>query len=260
MHPVQYALIAVTIGFFIYRYLPKVKNFVSAFKDEFQEKKDSNLSVPQRWAILTGAILSERNNQYYNALETGADKTTLKEGLRDWWGINNSKDAVENMMWLQEEGHRRNYKTVRDIVKNYPQKDWEATAKRIDNTGALYQSVTNLFEGLIELKKENLISVEDFERIDISSWDYARLINNCRWCYDVGYLTADEAWSFIMPAAEQLKHTYKSWDELAKGYAIGRAMWNGTNSDFYLINDTIKSLLEKENSPWKKLNWNTSLN
>jgi hypothetical protein len=260
MHPVQYALIAVTVAFFVYRYLPKVKNFLSAFKSDFQEKKDSNLTTTQQWAIAGGAILSERNNHYCNVLETGADKTTLKDGLREWWGISNSKDAVENLMWLQNEGHRKNFKVVRDILKNYTQKDWESTTKKLDNTGALYQSVTNLFEGLVELKKESIVSVEDFERIDIASWDFARLINNCRWCYDVGYLTEAEAWSFIMPAAERLQRSYTSWNDLAKGYAMGRAMWNGTNSDFFLINDTIKNLLENEKSPWKRISWNTQLN
>jgi hypothetical protein len=63
-----------------------------------------------------------------------------------------------------------------------------------------------------------------------------------------------------MPAAEQLQNEYTSWEDLCKGYLIGRAMWGGNGSDFSLINDIAKGLLENEKSPWKSTPWNTSLN
>lgn len=260
LHPIHYGLIAVTIGFAIFHAIPKVKRFLSAFKGDYQEKKGSKLTTAQKWAILTGAILSERNSQYINSLDTSLEKQNVREILREWWSIMGTKDAIETLGYLMEEGHREKYQVICGIIKNHPQEDWKMAAKKIDASGGLYDSVLNLWNGLLALKKEKLINESDFERLGILSWDYGRLINNCRWCYDARYITEDQAWSYIMPAAEQLQKEYTSWEDLAKGYLLGRAMWGGIGSDFSLINDIARGLLENEKSPWKSTSWNTPLN
>ncbi|HEV2687619.1 MAG TPA: DUF1266 domain-containing protein, partial [Bryobacteraceae bacterium] len=41
-----------------------------------------------------------------------------------------------------------------------------------------------------------------------AGWDYPRAIMLARWGYTVGYLTEDEAWSFIWPLAQRLQQTF----------------------------------------------------
>lgn len=73
-----------------------------------------------------------------------------------------------------------------------------------------------------------------------------------RCCFDVGYISDDEAWSYINNARQTSKEHYRSWKEFASGYVIGRAMWSGNTMSLTGIITIAQSLLDDEESPWKQ--------
>jgi len=91
------------------------------------------------------------------------------------------------------------------------------------------------------------------------AWDYCRLVWVAGVSYIAGYLTEDEAWHRIMPAARALQANYSSWREMGRDYLAGREKWNDGRDPqfagvFQLLTDP-----NDPNSPWNKNKWGTDL-
>ena len=91
------------------------------------------------------------------------------------------------------------------------------------------------------------------------AWDYCRLVWVAGVSYVAGYLTEEEAWQRIVPAARAIQVNYSSWREMGEDYLRGRQRWNGRRDPQF---DQIFQLLtnpDDRNSPWNKNKWNTDL-
>lgn len=91
------------------------------------------------------------------------------------------------------------------------------------------------------------------------AWDYCRLVWVAGVSYIAGYLTEEEAWQRIMPAARAIQSNYSSWREMGDDYLRGRRRWNGKRDPQF---DAILQLLispKNWNSPWNKNDWTTDL-
>ena len=96
-------------------------------------------------------------------------------------------------------------------------------------------------------------NIFDLANVSIVAWDMGRLVMVTRSCYDSGYIDEEEAWKYIENAYKACKEVYADWDEFAKGYVFGRAMWSG-DAQFLLGNMGIaERLLADEKSPWKRV-------
>ncbi len=51
-------------------------------------------------------------------------------------------------------------------------------------------------------------------------WDYARIINLSRGGFDAGYLTREEALSFIERCAEPIRNHVRFWKQLSVSYQL----------------------------------------
>jgi hypothetical protein len=72
------------------------------------------------------------------------------------------------------------------------------------------------------------------------------------WSYECGYITEDEAWSYINFALEQVKKDYRSWSEYAETYLFGRKVWNIDDDLYDSMEEIVHLLLNADNSPWKR--------
>jgi hypothetical protein len=100
---------------------------------------------------------------------------------------------------------------------------------------------------------------DDADRVRIG-WNYPRAINLARWGYAAGYLQEDEAWSFIMPAAERLQKTFSSWQELGQMYLDARLrFYTNRLSSRRQAEYAYRVLLADQESPWRKYPWNLDL-
>jgi len=91
------------------------------------------------------------------------------------------------------------------------------------------------------------------------AWDYCRLIWVAGVSHVAGYLTEEEAWGRIMPAARAIQSNYSSWREMGEDYLRGRQRWNGKRDSQF---DAIFQLLvdpKNSSSPWNKNDWGTDL-
>jgi hypothetical protein len=97
--------------------------------------------------------------------------------------------------------------------------------------------------------------------LPITAWDFARYINLCRWGADCGWLTEQEAWDRIIPAARLLQTSYASWDDFAADYLLGRNFWSPeTGADNETVRFTVKLLNFPPRGLWSTIRWDESLN
>jgi hypothetical protein len=91
------------------------------------------------------------------------------------------------------------------------------------------------------------------------AWDYCRLIWVAGQSYVAGYLTEDEAWARILPAARAIQGNYPSWREMGRDYLRGRGDWAKQRDPRF---ESIFELLcnpADTNSPWNKNPWSLNL-
>jgi hypothetical protein len=91
------------------------------------------------------------------------------------------------------------------------------------------------------------------------AWDYCRLVRVAGTAYVAGYLTEDEAWQRIMPAARALQTNYSSWREMGEDYLAGRERWSHERNPQFVSVFELLADPKDPNSPWNKNAWNTDL-
>ncbi|MEY4513966.1 MAG: hypothetical protein RLZZ450_6088 [Pseudomonadota bacterium] len=223
--------------------------------DPLRFKGDTALSSEQRWAIAAGADLAVRNGQFLDALPTGL--THAHEILSTWWGIESREDALDMLRHLAREGHRASYQQVVTLVRGQPESQQRALIERVAfdiEQPELAETFETLLASQRLLVDDGLLAA-DAAPPNLLAWDLGRLINICRWCFDVGWLSEEECWRHILPAADALQREYDSWSELSTAYVMGFVMWKGGDPDleYGVLKSDRKLLLSDARSPWKRL-------
>lgn len=67
-----------------------------------------------------------------------------------------------------------------------------------------------------------------------------------RACCEMGYLTEEEAWSYIDKAYDMAHKEFTSWKEFAMSYVIGRSLWGGRKAYNSIIKNRADELLSDE--------------
>jgi hypothetical protein len=89
-----------------------------------------------------------------------------------------------------------------------------------------------------------------------------RNIALCRWGYDTGLLTEEEAWEKIMYYARKIQSLYNSWAEYGLDYYLGRIFWasgSGSEMDYFLKTDEAYQKLMGLAGYWTSLEWKVNL-
>jgi hypothetical protein len=220
-------------------------------------EKPKPLSDAQRWALGASGMLASRNHMKFDSL-AGCEINifTIKEWkdvLKDWWSIDNRESLLENLEWLQNEGHSAKFETFKEII---------TTIKTVPGPTVVRAEYEEAIKNNEEFKDKIAVVARYNEFLGDKSlygWDAARYICLCRWGFICGYLTEDEAWEKIMSATRFIQKTFDSWEDLGTNYLIGREFWSPKNEDRYIFEDTYMRLLEMPGSPWKQLPWDLPL-
>ena len=206
----------------------------------------------KNYALALGAILSQYNNENINTLKSNLDPVGLRPMMNEWWGITNRQSAFEVLDWLKREGHRTEYNTVYDVL----------VRGNITSCKDLQDADQSLcrdsdIKDIHDIAKEVHDLAGDKTLI---AWDYGRLISVARWCYTMGWLSEEEAWTYIMPAAIKIQSTYDSFEEFGRHYIYGRAYWMRDINANQQQENILKFLInEKNSSPWTTMSWETEL-
>lgn len=228
---------------------------LSKLFDSEQYRKNpvpQNLSPERFAAINIGAINAEQTEYFCDSLTTGADVDEIKENLSDYYDISDRDSALETLEWLYTSGHRVYFDAIKGVVSG---QDTQIYADGLDaeDIDRIREYLSNLRESIDELMQENFLKQRaDLAQCSILAWDMGRLVLVTRCCFDAGYISDEEAWSYIWNARQVSKEKYASWIEFAAGYVIGRAMWSGNNMSLTGIISITQGLLQDDESPWKQ--------
>lgn len=178
--------------------------------------------------LALGGILAYWNNDTFYQLPPLCPECRAPnaESLAQSWGITTPAEAHQCLQRLGSPGHRQE---LRQRLKQEP-----------DYWYGLFRQNPFLARRAVS---------------GIAAWDYARLANLARWCYDVGYLNWEEAWPYIDQGNHLAQREYDSWESFATGFVAGRLMWNPGLDSHAEIADVARFLVESKLSPWRTLPW-----
>lgn len=208
-------------------------------------------------ALAFGAILDVQNGEPHSQLvrpdERKEAETTTKESMASWWDIHSREELLGTLEGLRsgENGQRYAYWNIRrrlleGKMENYPRIIYEASS---DDDGRARAITVATHLGPLH-----------GAALPITAWDFGRYINLCRWGYVCGWLTEQEAWDRIIPAARLLQASYASWDDYAADYLVGRNFWNPQAG---AENETVRYIVTLLKLPprglWATIQWNEPL-
>ena len=212
----------------------------------------------QRHALALNGILDSQNGAIHSCLDFTLDEDMemdetlqVRKVLAEWWGIHSREELVDMLVKLQngEHGHRKKY--------------WEIRKKLLEAKMEHYLEVINQ-EGPGTPAQRFIVATHlgpmRGNTLPLTAWDFGRYIFLCRAGYNARWLTEEEAWFRILPAARLLQASYSSWDEFAMDYLLGRYFWN---PDMATENESVRyiiGLLENpEGGLWGVIPWDETL-
>lgn len=220
----------------------------------------TELTKEQLWAIALTGIMTERNESNYNTLNSSKmneqNRRNWLETLKRDWGINNREELLQTLSKMEHNGHANALKNIQQVVREIIE---EKRSFYIIDVYNKYQLNSKQYNYL----KFTVTNWNIFSDRSILAWDLGRNIALCRWGYDVGFLTEEEAWEKAMYYAKLIQPLYKSWEEYGYDYYMGRVFWaSGFGKDMAYLLEThqIYQKLIGENGYWHDLEWNVNLN
>jgi len=218
----------------------------------------AELTKPQLWAISLTGIMTEINNSNRNALYAS---TMDERGRNTWlttlsrdWGIDTRAELLSTLDSLETGGHAASFREIQEIVREL---------LRAGDNSAAVSAVFNRYEW--DVTKYNRFMFvaanwNEYQYLTIKAWDLGRSISLCRWGYNVGFITEDEAWARIFRIAKIIQPLYKSWAEYGYDYFMGRIFWaSGFEEEVRYIEWTEPIYRRLMNGYWSWLDWNTDL-
>jgi hypothetical protein len=206
------------------------------------------------WALATAAILTRHNHGNLNILggmePTPENAKAERELLAKWWGVNNRKDLLDTLEWIEGGGHRKDFDKFSRFASSASSQDVTELRCRIGND----EEGQNKLEIALKYYRK-------FGKKSIFGWDFGRYVSLCGWGYVVGYLSEEEAWQKIMPVAIRIQKTFVSWDDFGENYIVGREFWSleQTKATGHGMRSSLQFLLTNPQSPWRQLPWDLDL-
>lgn len=231
--------------------------FKSLSKKKYRKNPGISSLTPEQYAALNvGAINAEQAMYFCDSLETGAYCKDIAQNLMNFYDIVDRESAIDVLEWLKDRGHRIYFRAIRAFVAG--------TSVGIDDSILLedeksntYEFIKNLNEATEKLIEKGYLGGKEYlANCSVAAWDMGRLVLLVRCCYDLGYLSLEEAWKFIMTAQRISRDSYYNWEDFASDYIIGRCMWNGPDMMTGGLISVISGLLKDTNSPWLKYTLN----
>lgn len=213
-----------------------------------------NLSKDQFAAINIGAVNAEQTGYFCDSLSTGAGVADIKQNLSNYYDIMDRETALETLEWLFTSGHRVYFDAIKGAVSGR-ETQIDGSGLDQDDIVRLEEYASNLQESIGTLMAYDFIKLRqpaDLYQRSVAAWDMGRLVLVTRCCFDAGYISDEEAWHYIFGARQLSQKAYRSWEDFASGYVIGRAMWSGNTMSLTGIISITQGLLADAQSPWKQ--------
>jgi hypothetical protein len=196
------------------------------------------LSDARLWGLATGGALARFNEEPFDQLESIYDEDACREVLAESWNSNNRSDVLYTLDRLLRDGHTTE---CLDILRDPDSEIYTACADPA---------------GRIAFAHDHR---DQFLKHGLVAWDCGRIVSVVRWAYSGGYLREDEAWEWIADAGRRIQRTYKSWAHYGDHWALGHLYWNCGRPVEPGFTEALNWLNRSDESPWRKLAWDTEL-
>jgi hypothetical protein len=192
---------------------------------------DDPFDAARRWAISVAVHPSYARDARLT-LEDPLPAAVCRLSLESWWDITDAESALTTLTWLQDVGHRDE---LDEALLAAPQGDADERARFVAK------------------------HADALEAHGILAWDLCRLVQVARTSAKAGYVSEEQAWTFILSAAQALQQEYSSWMELGEDYLLGNRFFaNGDEPDL-THRASVRWLERAPESPWQHLPWELPL-
>jgi len=209
---------------------------------------------PRAWALATTAFLSYRNGDRRDMLppEVRADSSVAntRSILHEWWRVDTRRDLLQTLDRLDAGGHRAVFQQKGQSLLAMTDTQFQAALAEAHKRPHDVRRMKLVREYYKKHRGDSFLA-----------WDYCRYIMLCRWGYHVGFLTREEAWGRMMPAARKIQAGFRSWSELGDDYLVGRELWSPeeTEKTGKYYRDLEVWLVKDPRSEWNLLPWAMNL-
>ena len=215
------------------------------------------LTGRQLWAIALSGMMTELNNDRHTTLNfntmNGRNKRVYRRILRRDWNVHNKNELLQAMEDLERSGSAAGLERLKRIITEN-----HNDIERILEKHTFSKREYNRLEFILKYW-------EIYRHARIAAWDLGRAIALCRWGFDVGFLSEEEALERIMYYAKKIQPLYGSWEEYGLHYSQGRIYWAsgfGSKDDEYEYMEQTDRLYKKltgDSGYWRNLEWNVEL-
>lgn len=194
------------------RYIRDFQGFPS--EDPFSNGEKVNLEERKRKALALTGIAAALGGLNHETLELEKiNQTSIsywKKILNDEWGINQRKQLLEKLAFLESKGDSEVFRELAGILEKRQGLTINQIAKEFD-----YQpEIMNRLHFV--QAKHGLIGNRA-----LRAWDFSRMAFLCRIGYQVGLISPGEAWAYLERALTKVESSYLSWEDFAANYILG---------------------------------------
>jgi len=157
--------------------------------------------------------------------------------LSQAWGIYSRDSALERLDRFFAPGRYPGYE---QIYHEYLR----------DKAAADRELLNQIDIAQISLAKHLRYGDADFDRVKtVSAWDFMRCANLVKVCYNIGYITEEEAWIYLRENAAMADAVFDSWQDYFISFMLGRVIsYATTGTDEYVL--AAKRLFEDRDCEW----------
>ena len=148
----------------------------------------------------------------------------LRDSISQYWGIVDRDSALERLNRFFQPGRLQRYE---DEYQAY-QRDKSSVSKEVIKKINIAETA---------LVKHLRCNAEDLKRVNtIAGWDLMRCANLTKTCYNLEYITEEEAWLFLQANAERAEAIFETWQDYFISFMMGRVLSYSTEQmDAYVI-------------------------
>ena len=212
---------------------------------------DGKLDATQLRLLAFGAPMLVYNDENVDSVDCPAeDVESIRSTIESWWNVTDRESTLEIVKWLLEEGHHAEAdkaleKVRKRGIENISQEERDDEESKMGDVCLIKESM-----------EENGWCPGGQMPDSVIAWDLVRVVNLGRWAYLCGYVNEDEMWQIMQVAADTALEHFSSWEEYGTSFIMGRGVWHGDPDDSETAYEIVSLLLEDDESPWEKSNFN----
>ncbi|MCC3768384.1 DUF1266 domain-containing protein [Streptomyces sp. UNOC14_S4] len=239
---------------------------------------------PVAHGMACAALLFVKNNEIWNSLGHGKGFVRERKRLERWWGVTSREKwfACQTDL-LQAEMTSSAWEFVLSIRRGLARRYggavdapyWRGATERVlrhnaeragsDPDGPEADAEVRLLHQLIgritryesRFRADGILA--DGKQVrSVLAWDYGRASGMARWGLASGYCDLAEAESAIVRAGRNSQDVYRSWEDFAAGYILGRCLHFDEEEFGTWYQESVEAhgmLTTDPGSPWVNIPW-----